>query len=131
LPFFKRSARLSSASKDGEPEKPPVERRKFQRWPVRSLVTFRNLTQGGSAGSAYIEDISQGGLRLTTQSAVDVGDAVSCELEWLLLMGEVIHCRNFGLLRVVGIKLAHNLDKVQLQAALDLFWNQMSQNPTS
>jgi hypothetical protein len=79
-------------------------------------------------GSAYIVDISQGGLRLTTQSAVDVGDAVSRELEWLLLMGEVIHRRDFGLL-VVGIKLAHDLDKVQLQAALDLFCNQMSQSP--
>jgi len=118
-------------SDHGQAEKPPVEKRKFQRWPVRALVAFQNISQGGPVESAYVEDLSQGGLRLATHSAVSLGDAVSCELEGLLLMGEVVHRRNFGLLRVVGIKLAHNLDKVELQAALDLFWNQMSQRPDS
>lgn len=122
LPFFRRSARSSSMRDDTEAAEPPVERRRFQRSPVRTPVTFRNLSRGGAVETACVEDVSKGGLLLVTKGAVNLGDAVSCELESLLLMGEVVHYRSFGPRQVIGVKLAHNLEKAELETALDLFW---------
>jgi hypothetical protein len=74
-------ARLLSKFASGQTRatKPQPERRGFQRWPVRGAIAFRYLTKRDTVGTAYIADISQGGLRLATISTVDEGDAVSCE----------------------------------------------------
>jgi hypothetical protein len=38
-------------------------------------------------------------------------------------MGEVIHRRDVGAIRIAGVKLVHDLDEAGLKEALDLFWS--------
>jgi hypothetical protein len=74
-------------------------------------VELRNLSKGTPPEVAYLEDISPGGVRLRTQSPVEIGDAVSCERNDLLLMGEVVHCEEADNWRTAGIELIHDLDE--------------------